>query len=94
MRADQKNHKPRVYLWFAKTNETKAVFLPIKKGVISREHIDRTEERDERLLTFIRRLSRQGEIGLSFRDNMVKFLQREKPHKRTKQYILEAMEHV
>ena len=92
MRADQTDHKPRVYLWFAEQNDVTCTYLPIEKDVLTREHIEREEQRNERMESFVERLGEQFEVGLSFEDNMKKFLRKEKPRKKTKQYILEAME--
>jgi len=54
--ADQMKHKPRVYLWFAGDNTVKPVYLPIEKGVVSRDHIDTVETRNERIDAFVARL--------------------------------------
>jgi len=54
--ADQINHKPRIYLWYAKTNTVKPIYLPITNDVISREHIEVKQERDKRIDAFVERL--------------------------------------
>ena len=92
MRADQMEHRPRVYLWEAKLNRVSVVYLPIEEGVITRKHIEKKEKSNKRLRSFIKRLSRQGEIGLSFRDNLQKFFRKQKTKKAVKQLIQEAME--
>ena len=53
--ADQAEHKPRVYLWFAETNSVTAEYLPIKTDVITKEHLEIKAERDMRMEAFISR---------------------------------------
>lgn len=80
--ASQESHRPRVYLWWAETNEIEAVYLPIEDGVISREHIDMAEERSDRMDAFVARVRDDVEIALSYEDNVENYLKRfrtEKP---------------
>lgn len=53
--ADQLNHRPRVYLWYAETNTVEAVYLPITPGneVISREHLILRKEIENRIDAFV-----------------------------------------
>jgi len=71
----QVDHKPRVYLWWADTNEVEAVYLPIKEGVVSREHIEVENERDERMLAYLERMETDYEIGFSYEKNLEKHLE-------------------
>lgn len=71
--ADQVNHTPRVYLWYASSNTVKPVFLPIQQGVISREHLDKQHERDERIEAFISRLNNDWKTSVSFSENLDRF---------------------
>ena len=68
--AAQIDHKPRVYLYYAEDNTVEPVFVPIEDNVITREHIDNTEQRDGRIDAFISRLSDEVETGLSFEHNL------------------------
>lgn len=68
--AAQADHKPCVFLWHSKDNTVTQVFVPIEQDVISRDHIDRVEERDERLESFISKLNHDTELTISFRENM------------------------
>ncbi len=65
--------KPRVYLYYADTNTVEAVYLPIQDDVVSREHIDKVENRDARIDAFVSRLSDEWEAGISFEDNLKRF---------------------
>lgn len=79
--ADQINHKPRVYLWYAKTNKVELVYLPIQKGVVSREHIKNEEEIDERTTIYIKRIKADYEIGFSFEGNLERRIESNKVEK-------------
>lgn len=92
MTADQAKHKPRVYLWYAKTNTVKKVYLPIEEGVVSREHIEKVNKKDERMEAFIERVNDSYEASLSFEENMKRFLKKNKVSKRVKSIIHEVME--
>jgi len=89
--ADQADHKPRVYLWYAEDNHVEAVFLPIEEGVVSREHIEVVEQREGRMSAFVERLNTDVEIGLSFERNMERHLAANRMRTRTKEIIEEAM---
>ncbi len=90
--ADQEKHKPRVYLWYADTNTVEPVYLPIEKGVISREHIERTEKRNERIEAFISRLDTDWEVDVSFENNLERFLAQNNIKKSVETIIREAIE--
>ena len=92
--ADQIDHLPRVYLYDADSNAVDPVYLPIQKGdeVISRAHIDKVEERDERISAFITKLTGEWEIGLSFEDNLKKFFDSNKVLESIKKIIYEAID--
>lgn len=76
--AAQIDHKPCVFLWRASDNEIEQVFLPIEKNVISREHIDLENEKDERIESFVSRLKDNVEITLSFKSNLDRFVNKNK----------------
>jgi len=67
-------HKPQVYLYYGDDNTVEEVILPHDPKVISREHIERTEQRDKRIEDFISRLNTEQETLLSFEDNIKLFL--------------------
>ena len=72
--AAQADHRPRVYLWYANTNTVEPYYLPIEPDVVSREHIERKEQRDARIDAFVSRLDGQWDIGLSFEENLQRFI--------------------
>lgn len=90
--ADQINHEPRVYLWYADTNTVKPVYLPIESGVISREHLEKSQERDNRIEAFISQLDNEWDAAISFEENMERFLQKNEIRQSVKDIIYKCME--
>jgi len=86
-KADQIDHKPCVFLWNAETNTAKPHYLKIKKNVISRDHIDIKNKKNERNVAFIKKLKQGYEAGFSFEDNLEQVFQENKIHKKIKQLI-------
>jgi len=92
MDADQINHKPCVYLWFAEDNTVQKVFLPIEDNVISREHIERKEERDNRIDAFVSRLDGTWKADMSFEDNLEAFFKANSIRESVKEIIYHSLE--
>ena len=92
MSADQADIRPGVYLWYADTNEVKRLDYPIESGVVSREHLEKVEERDARMEAFVSRLDNSGvEVGLSFERNVEQYLVTNKIKKETRDMVREAI---
>jgi DNA repair exonuclease SbcCD nuclease subunit len=72
-KSDQEKHRPVVFLWFEKTNEIQPIYIPIQKGVVTREHLEKKEERDDRIEAFIARLNGGWEVGDTFEENLTQF---------------------
>lgn len=92
MTANQIDHRPSVYLWYAEDNSIERVYLPIEKDVISREHIEVAEQRNSRIESFVNRLKETEELGLSYEKNMEEFLKTNRTRKRIIEKIWESME--
>ncbi len=92
MTADQIDHKPCVYLWYAKTNTVDPVYYPIKTEVVTREHIAVKEKEDERINNFTQRLQSGKIQGISFEKNVEKYIQKNKIDKLVEQDMFEAIE--
>lgn len=90
--ADQGSHRPSIFLYYAITNTVEQVYLPIKSGVVSREHIERNEERSDRIEAFISKLDGGWEAGMSFEKNLEEFFKNNRVRKQTKEIIYEALE--
>ncbi len=89
--ADQEDHKPRVYLWYAESNEVVPVYLPIEQGVISREHIEMADERSDRMDAYMARVREDVEIQLSYEDNMGRYFEKFRTERPVKAKVVEAM---
>lgn len=76
--ADQEDFEPCVFLYYAESNTVEAVYLPIEEGVVSREHIEKLEQRDSRIEAFISRLNTDWEGGISFEENLDRLLKENK----------------
>lgn len=92
MSADQEDYKPCVYLWYAEDNTVEAVYLPIEKNVISREHIEKQTKEDERMEAYKAKLKAGVKIGISFEKNMKQYLLKNKTGLDIEKEIYAAME--
>lgn len=90
--ADQENHRPRVYLWHAKTNEIEAVYLPIEQGVISRTHIEVAQDRTKRNQAFIERVNSDIEIKLSYENNLENYFKKYRTEKKITEKVWDSIE--
>lgn len=91
MTADQINHKPSVYLWYAKENKVERVYLPIEKNVIDRSHIEVKEDHEDKINTFVQCLKDNIEIGFSFDDNLDRYIKKNKPKRSVLNELKESM---
>lgn len=91
MDADQIDFRPRVYLYYAEDNAVKPVYLPIE-AVVTREHIESNEERDNRIQAFIERLNTDYKGGVSFEGNLEQFFANNRVHEDIKKIIYKSIE--
>lgn len=68
--AAEADYRPRIYLWYAETNEIKPVYLPTDKDAVSREHLDKERARDDRIDAYVSRLTDEVDMGLDFHENL------------------------
>jgi len=85
--AEQENHKPRVYLWYAENNSVECVYLPICQDVITRKHIDISKSRSSKFDALITRVKEDVEIKLSYENNMRNYLDKF----RTKKQVIDRI---
>lgn len=90
--ADQIDHQPCVFLWYADTNEIEEVLIPIKDNVISRDHIERKKDHDTRIEAFVSRLNTEWEASISFEENLERLIQINEVRQSVKQIIYQAIE--
>uniref|UniRef100_A0A6M3IP65 Putative calcineurin-like phosphoesterase n=3 Tax=viral metagenome TaxID=1070528 RepID=A0A6M3IP65_9ZZZZ len=92
MAADQVDHRPRVYLWYAEDNTVEPVYLPVERGVISRQHIEQQTRRNKRMEAFVERLDQQYNIDLNYEENIEKYFERHPTADGVKQLVMDALE--
>ena len=91
MTADQKDYKPRVYLWNKETNTVKIKYIPIDSEAVEIAYLEKTKERDERMESFIDRLQSSKEVGLSFEKNLENYLANNRVRSSVKDVINECI---
>jgi len=92
MTADQADFRPRVYLWYADTNTVVPVYLPIAADVISREHLEIVQDRENRIEAFISTLTEDWEAEMSFEDNIERFCTKNKVRRSVLDIVYKAIE--
>jgi len=90
--ADQADFQPRIALWFKTTNTIMWVNLPIQKDAISRDHLEKKEERDGRIDAFVSGLNSDWKAKMSFEDNLEEFFQVNETRDSVKQIIYQSLE--
>ena len=90
--ADQVDHHPCVFLWYAEDNTVEKIIIPHEENVISREHIEKVQERDERIQRFITQLNVEYQVGLSFEENLEIFEEKNKVDRNVMEIIRRAIE--
>jgi DNA repair exonuclease SbcCD nuclease subunit len=90
--ADQMDHKPRVYVWYAEDNTVEPFIIPFEKGVVSREHIEKENERNDRITAYVERLNEDVDLGLNFQDNLEEYIRRNYISKAVQTKIYEAVD--
>jgi len=91
MTADQKDYKPRVYLWNKESNTVKIEYVPIDSKAVETVYLEKTKERDERMESFIDRLQSSKEVGLSFEKNLENYLANNRVRTSVKDVINECI---
>lgn len=90
--AAQADFKPRVYLYNYKRNQVQPLYVPIRQGVVSREHIDVVKAKEERLSVFVSRLAEHVEVGLNYHANMEQYFSENRVRRSVRRIIETAME--
>ena len=93
--ADMDNYlfvnKPSVYLWYAEDNTYDTIYIPIEEGVISRDHIEKKEERDNRIDAFITKLENDWEGVVDFDKNLERMMEVNKTRQSVKLIVHRSM---
>lgn len=71
LKADQVNHKPSIFIWDSDNPlECERRFIPIKKGVINRDHIKITKEYQDMENEYVNKLNETYSVGMSYEENI------------------------
>jgi len=90
--ADEAEATPCVYVWDTDTNELIQEFVPIESGAVTREHIERVEERDARIEAFADHLNKDWLVETSFERNVENYFSRNRGvDPRVKELVYEAI---
>lgn len=93
--ADQANHEPAVYIVDTDhPTHVERIAIPCLPSteVLSRKHIEKEQEKEERVEAFIDKLKDDSEWSISFEENMKTFLLENDIEQKTKELIAEYME--
>jgi len=73
--ADQEEHKPCVFLYNSDTGIYKPLYFTIEQGVIDRSHIDKKQEKDDRLESLVEMVNTDFESGSSYSAIMDRYIE-------------------
>jgi predicted phosphodiesterase len=90
--AAQKEHNPKVFLWYAKLNKVIPIDIPIDEEVISQEHLELVKEKDKRIDAFISTLNGDWAAEMSFEQNLEIFRQANKIDPAVMEIIYKSIE--
>lgn len=85
-------HRPQIYLWYSDTNTVKAVYLPCDEKAITSEHLEKQEQRENRLNAFISRVNTDWKATMSFEDNLQLFEKENNIHEKTMAIVYKSLE--
>ncbi len=90
-KADQQEHKPCVFLYYAEEHKAVPHYLDIEHDVWNTEYLDDKKETEARSVEFLKQLDTDYSIEDSFEINVNKLIQQNKVHPKTEQKINEYM---
>jgi len=88
MRSDQIDHRPCVYLW-RRDGKWEKRYLTIDPQVVTRDTVEREKAKERRVSAFVEKLAGDGEVALSFDDNVATLL-KEETDTEVKRLVLEC----
>lgn len=90
--AGQKDFEPCVWLYNAEDNTVRAHYFDIDPEAVSRVHIEKKEQRDERIGAFVERLDTEWEGALDFNANLRRFGKENKINEQVMDIAYKALE--
>ena len=88
--ASYADYDPCVWLWYGETNTVKKHYLKVDDNVVSRDHLEKLEEREKRISAFVERLSNDWEVSVSFEENLSRFISENRLRKEVIELIYKA----
>lgn len=89
--ASQVDYKPAVWLLMRDTLEPIPMYLPIKEEYCVRDHLQASEDKEQRISAFVESLSDEIEVSLSFEKTVEELLSKNEVKTETKEIIEEAV---
>ncbi len=89
-KADQIDHKPRVYLWNAESNTVVKKYLPIEIHM-TRKHIEAKQQDSHRIEAFVKKLKKNKNITLDYKENLKRTISKNKVRESVKEIIWKAV---
>lgn len=86
--ANQIDHKPCVFLYYAEDNTFDTHYLKINENVISRAHIENKNRKEQQINSFMEKLQGSWKVSLSFEENIERALKENKVPIQIKEIIL------
>lgn len=91
--AKQKEHKPRVYLWYAESNTVEPVFIPIDDlETIDIEYLEKEQKKENQIQKFAARLKDYDALDIDFLSNLDYYFKTARVHKKVKELVNEYVE--
>lgn len=91
-KADQINHTPSICLYHAQDKKIERIFVPINKNVISRDHLDKVTNKDNRLDNYIEKMKKDTKISLDYRKNTENYFNNNRTTKAVKHMVWESID--
>jgi hypothetical protein len=86
--AVQVDYRPCVYLW-RRDGSYEKVYIPVESGVVTRDALEKEKEKERRKNAFVEKLAGDGEVSLSFDENVAALL-KDEPDTEVKRIVLEC----
>jgi len=93
MKADEGDREPAVYLWRpGALEEIEKVRIPVDPEAVSREHIERKKDRDDRIDAFVARLNQEYDVEVDFRENLKRHFETNRIPKLIRETVMDCVE--
>lgn len=91
MSIDEVDFEPVVFLYDSEDKSLEKIRVPIQQSVISREHKDLVEARDQKIAAFVESMRTDYEVGLSFEKNLEEYIRENGTPKPVEELVWEVV---